>query len=450
MAVGKRKYRCKKTGRIIESPFYHYRVQVNGERYSGNTGCTRKTDAEAYETSVVREVLSEKSAKELIEKHRDKLSGGNRFMLADAWDKFRVKPRRRPMGEQREATTKSRWDDFLKFMLEKHPDATRLSDVTRNHAEEYVHHIRTKGRWDKEVVFKRAKKRREIKYQSNLARLSTNTANDFLQTCKMVFKFLADDAGLVENPFAHIDKLAVRIHERDAFTPEELRLIGESADGDLYSVFLTAISTGLSEGDICMLEKSRINLETGWIIIDRKKTGKPLRIPIMPGLRKHLLESVDWDGESQYVYPDLADMYQENRTGISYRVKKFLNDLKIDNLKKADNRDRMVSVKDVHSLRHTFIYLAALNGIPFPIVQSIVGHMSPAMTKRYMDHATDTAKAVEMAKMPQYLAPAVEALPEGATEDDLTPMQKIYALTGQATDDNWREVLRDIAMIARK
>jgi hypothetical protein len=54
-------------------------------------------------------------------------------------------------------------------------------------------------------------------------------------------------------------------------------------------------------------------------------------------------------------------------------------------------------------LRHTFIYLAGWFGIPLPLVQSLIGHMTPEMTKMYMDHATDEAKRDAMKRMPNLL-----------------------------------------------
>ena len=47
-----------------------------------------------------------------------------------------------------------------------------------------------------------------------------------------------------------------------------------------------------------------------------------------------------------------------------------------------------MSVKDLPSCRHTFCYYAGLAGIPLSVVQSIVGHMSPEMTKHYSAHAS--------------------------------------------------------------
>ena len=81
-------------------------------------------------------------------------------------------------------------------------------------------------------------------------------------------------------------------------------------------------------------------------------------------------------------------MYLTNSTGVSYRIKQFLEGLGIQTTRKPKGRTRAVSVKDLHSCRHTFCYYAGLAGIPLAVVQSIVGHMSPEMTKHYSAHAS--------------------------------------------------------------
>ncbi|HBP08031.1 MAG TPA: hypothetical protein DD673_15295 [Lentisphaeria bacterium] len=96
-------------------------------------------------------------------------------------------------------------------------------------------------------------------------------------------------------------------------------------------------------------------------------------------------------------------MYQTNPSGISYRVKSFLEGLGIQTTRTGRNRGRATSVKDVHSLRHTFAYLAGCYQIPLPVVQSILGHMSPEMTKHYQAHADREAKEKYLAKMPDFI-----------------------------------------------
>jgi len=50
-----------------------------------------------------------------------------------------------------------------------------------------------------------------------------------------------------------------------------------------------------------------------------------------------------------------------------------------------------------HDLRHSFITLMAENNVPLPVVQSMVGHMSPRMTRYYTHISNDAARrAVEL------------------------------------------------------
>ena len=48
-----------------------------------------------------------------------------------------------------------------------------------------------------------------------------------------------------------------------------------------------------------------------------------------------------------------------------------------------EGRTRKSVVASFHSLRHTFVSLSANAGVPLPVVQSIVGHCSTAMTRHY-------------------------------------------------------------------
>jgi integrase len=131
------------------------------------------------------------------------------------------------------------------------------------------------------------------------------------------------------------------------------------------------------------------------------KTRSTVTIPIVNGLIDYLHSLPD---DSEYVHQGLADRYLgPSRSAIGKDVSRFLNEIKIKTDKVVPGRKKAVKLKDVHSLRHTFCYMAAINGIPRPVVQSIVGHMSPAMTQRYMNHASMEDKREMLATMPALL-----------------------------------------------
>ena len=133
---------------------------------------------------------------------------------------------------------------------------------------------------------------------------------------------------------------------------------------------------------------------------------------------------------SEYILTEHAAMYSNNPSGISYRVKSFLEGLRIQTTRTGRNRSRATNVIDVHSLRHTFAYLAGYYQIPLPVVQSILGHMSPEMTKHYQAHADREAKEKYLAQMPDFIGHAeVKAIDTFENQIRTELIQKISRLS---------------------
>ena len=84
---------------------------------------------------------------------------------------------------------------------------------------------------------------------------------------------------------------------------------------------------------------------------------------------------------------------------MSNRIRSYITSLGIEKQREIPGRIRKQSVKDFHSLRHCFCYYAGLRGVPLPVVQSIVGHMTTAMTRHYQNHADREARRKGIAMM---------------------------------------------------
>lgn len=111
----------------------------------------------------------------------------------------------------------------------------------------------------------------------------------------------------------------------------------------------------------------------------------------------------------------MSNQYQRNPTKISRDFANTLDRLGIARERAIAGRSRPHVFKDLHSFRHTFVYLAAEAGMPLPLVQAIVGHSSQQMTERYARHATDKAKIKHMQRLPDFLGAPSST---GALEDD--------------------------------
>jgi integrase len=409
---------------------WYYEFMHHGKRYFGTCeGAKSQRQAEAFERTV-REKATQaaglKSVKALYETFREDLTGGKRISLDDAFELAMKKPRKRTPAEKQISIKRGIWQDYLDFMRGEHPEIVYLSDVVKTHAEEYVARIRESGKYNKAIQYSRTTRKKRntsqtISYTaSENTQLSPRTTNYYQVVCAEVFNLLKDDVGLQENPFSSILKLDMKNETREAFTPDELQTIFDNLDGFTRPLFMMAVWTGLREGDICTLKWSDVDLERRLISRKTRKTGTSVQIPISDQLYSLLAAEPRTDFE--YVFPKHAEMYLANPSGVSYRVKQFLEGLGIQTTRIPEGRTRAISVKDLHSCRHTFCYYAGIAGIPLAVVQSIVGHMSPEMTKHYSAHATLEDKRRGMKQL-SFFTP--KALPNPEEEPERARFRKL-------------------------
>ena len=392
---------------------WYYEFMIQGKRYFGTCeGCKNRRDAEAFERTMREKALQGaglKSVKALYETFREELTGGKLISLAEAYDLAEQKPRTRMPSAGHAATKRAIWNDFLAFMRGEHPDVKNLIDVMEAHAQEYIALLQKNGRYEKTVSYSRGtgENSRTVTMQKSDGALSARTLHLYQMVCAEVFTLLAKDAGIQDNPFASIRRVKPDAETREAFTTEELKLIYDNLDGFTRPLFMMAVWTGLREGDICTLKWSEVDLIHRLITRKTRKTGTTVQIPIADQLYTMLTATART--ESEYVFPKHAEMYLANSDGVSYRVKKFLEGLGIQTTRVPEGRTRAISVKDLHSCRHTFCYYAGIAGIPLAVVQSIVGHMSPEMTKHYSAHATLEDKRRGMERLSFFTQDALPA-----------------------------------------
>lgn len=417
---------------------YYYQFIENGKRYNGACkGCTTKRAAETFEKKIKETVLkaaAQESVRAIVENFRDELTGGTRILLSEAFELSLKKPRKRIPSEKALSRKREAFKDFVDFMKATYPDVVDLSSVLPKHAEEYISRLRTSGRFKNTVTYTRGGKTLE-RPSSRL--ISPKTINDIQMMCQEVFSLLARDAGILDNPF-QMKKLQKEETTREAFSKEEICLIRDNLDPFTRPLFTLAMMTALREGDICTLKWDDVDFRECVIRKRMNKTRRVVEIPIANDLCCYL-QSLKEGNETEYILPDHAKMYLENPTGVSYRVKQFLEGLGIETTRTPEGRSRAVSVKDLHSCRHTFCYYAGIRGIPLAVVQSIVGHMSPEMTKHYSAHATLEEKRKNIGFMSDFMGD-VPLLPDGREPE----RAELHRLADSLSIDEIRNILANI------
>ena len=221
---------------------FYYEFMYRGTRYRGPCTDTNgkpvstMEQALACEARVKKElgnVRSNRSLKAMIENYREELTGGRQIPLGQAFELSVIKPRKRAPGERRQALKQMHWQDFVEYMAHNFPAVDHLAAVTKTHAENYTHNLLYYGKFEQ----RKPGCKRERKP------LSSATVTDYLTSISEVFALLADDAGIVVNPFAQIPKPTMDKEPRQPFTESELQTIKEKFDPFIEPLFIIAMAT---------------------------------------------------------------------------------------------------------------------------------------------------------------------------------------------------------------
>jgi integrase len=371
MAVYKKKMA---TGKMSKN--FYYDFIIDGKRFAGSTKQVKKKAALAF------------IEKKKIEIKKELNNPQKNIELKKAFELFLKKPIKKTRSKTRISEIRSIWNDFVSFLNNEYPSVKNINQITFEEVEEYIYIVRNTGRYSD---------KKEVK-------LSAGSLNKMQKVLMSVFEKLKKNTGMKENPFAEIPTVAKDIVKRDIFTSEELALIGEKANDFIYHIFLIGMNTGFREGDICTLEWSDINFYRDEINRTMRKTKKSVNLPLLPPLKDHLMKLRKTTIKEKYISPKHAELYLNNRTKISIMVRNFLNNIGIKTQITVETRTRRQSVKNVHSLRHAFVFLAMLYNVPLHAVQNIVGHVDSRTTLMYADHMNSKIARERLSDIPNFLA----------------------------------------------
>ena len=364
-----------------------------------------------------RKIDDIETREEYLEKKAElkKLKARLTIKLDDAFELHMQKPHARHASNQVLNVSRRYWADFVAFAKGEY-GLENLDQVERTHAEAYIAYIRTNGRYDTTIRYHKEtaphrKPFRDYEYGGNL---SARTLNRYQSVCKAVFTFLSGDLGytIEENPFFYIKPLKLETVDREIFSAEELELIFRNPPPLMKGLFLIGLTTGLRLGDVATLRWRNIEktFENGIpnfmgkeIHLATSKTNVLVHIPIEYELAEYLKAQWEISGNTEFVLPEAAEMYSGISHKLNTRILSYIKSLGIDKYRVIPGRKRKQSVKDFHSLRHCFCYYAGIRGVPLPVVQSIVGHLSQAMTRHYQNHADRAARLKAISQMRGFL-----------------------------------------------
>ena len=332
--------------------------------------------------------------------------------LADGFEAYRGSAERPDSGARTLADYEGYFNGLVEWMKKNRPQITELRQVGKADAEAYA-----------------------ADFKSNH---SAGTFNKRITFFNCMWRTLAESetARLVCNPWEKIAKLrGYDTFTRRELTVDELRRVCGSVEGEMRLLFAIGIYTGLRLGDCALLEWGSVDLTRGIISVVPRKTarhahGKPVVIPIHAALAAVLAETPP-DQRKGYIMPETATAYLREPSILTNRIQGIFSGCGIETQAQQGEGRKAQTVVGFHSLRHTFVSLAANAGAPMALIQSIVGHSSPAMTRHYF-HENENALKMAVGALPD-IGGAV-ALPDGASAPQAVPCAFCAVLDGMTLE----------------
>lgn len=429
------------TGTLIKrGKYYHAVWNVASKRFTKSTRKTTRRDAEqelkriiepfalADEITALRNLTATIASKEAelaaIEDERNPP-----LTIAQAWDAYERSSERPDSGERTLSDYLGYWNAFEKWLLKQHTSAVYMRDVTPEIAGKYATHLTTRG-------------------------LSPNSFNKHTGFLNLIFKTLEEPARLTVNPWERMRRKQIITQSRRELTVAELNNICNSAEGELRLLLAIGIYTGLRLGDAATLRWGEVDLHRRIMRRIPNKTARrsqiPVLIPIHPTLAGLLNELVPG---GDYLLPDTAAEYLRDPSALSSTIQSHLNDCGITTHKPGTGPGtgkRAVVEVGFHSLRHSFVSLARAADMPLAVVEKIVGHSNPAMTRHY-SHVGVEAATSAVAALP---AIGDTDTPQTTETQQASPVvvlrAKIEELAEVLNAGNWKTVKRELRNVVKQ
>lgn len=414
----------------IRGDIWWSRIKVCGKVYQFSTKQTSKRAAQKWEEEKIASLQGETAPQRAYEKIKELMVEKN-LSFPDAFKFFEQYPRAKMPGPKMAIMYQTCWNDFAAFAVDQ--GIQSISMVTEKIAVQYINQLRTKGKY---AAFEYKRGNGSISAPPRERKLSSTTINKYLAVLKLIFNVLLRGKYCLENPFEYVNRLPKDQVDREIFTPEELHRLGQFQTHEMYPILIVGCFTGLRLVDICHIKWEYYDSERRWLSGIQHKTKQPYEMPVLDSLYRFLNRLEPNRSIGSYIFPELAALYEKKPGTISKKFKELLQEAGIENATKdIPGRSKLVSVKDIHSLRHTFAYIAGMSNIPLAVVQGVLGHMTPTMTKHYMAHATEEDKRKHLQALPDFLT--------GSRKRDLT-RERVAHLVERITPDNVERFKRRI------
>lgn len=228
-----------------------------------------------------------------------------------------------------------------------------------------------------------------------------------------MFSRAMEDELMIKNPAKGVSLRADKQIKARSLSVDEQKLFFEASAGLFYdNLFNVAVNTGLRPGELFALTEQDIDLEKGFINVDKTlvyqkyldddcknfhleppKTKQSYRkIPVNSECRKYLEKQIRQKSAVMHKRPKEQNNYlfvTQYNTPLNSQIYSdaIRNIVKLINLSKS--KDEEMETFSGHTFRHTFATRCFEAGVQPKVIQSYLGHATLQMTMDLYTHVTE-------------------------------------------------------------
>jgi len=239
---------------------------------------------------------------------------------------------------------------------------------------------------------------------------SDKTTQLHLQALKSAFNYACKMLLLDMNP---ADPITVKVDDeevREIFTPAEVKLIIDAAEGEWKTLIRLGYYTGLRLTTAACLRKDAIEMKgsDNLPVIKVAKPGKrakPVMIPVHKDFITHLKKALaSTAADEDYLLPSLAGAESGGKRGLSRTFKEIVIKSGVDMREITRPNGNKFCKRSFHSLRHGSTSDMANKGVSQELRMEITGHKTEREHARYTHIETETLRVA---------VDTMDAIPEG-------------------------------------
>ena len=200
--------------------------------------------------------------------------------------------------------------------------------------------------------------------------------------------------GLIPtNPAEAVELPEAEGVERGTFTPSEVKLLVDTAEGEWKLLILLAYFTGARLSDCCQMQWEGVNLNDETLTYTQAKTGAKVTTPLHPDLLVQLNRLAGTDKPEVFILPQLAVQRGSGRRGLSETLKKIVRKAGLDLQTVQGRGKRMISRRTFHALRHSFTSALANQNVASELRMKLTGHKTEREHQKYTHHELNNLRA---------------------------------------------------------